>query len=145
MFFQKHSEISSWAQLISNFDAQKSNFVLNCMELCSNYVHKHAFKYFRHHETIFNHIQRDHNISITDCFLLFYCIVQDLSRCKYFSKVLLQSSYFTHNILTTNRIIELIFEKCLNQWSSFLKVCFIILILLFALEQKLETCLSNFN
>ena len=56
MFFRKDSEISSWVQLLSNFDAQKSNFVLSCMELCSNYFHKHAFKYFRHHETIFNHI-----------------------------------------------------------------------------------------
>ena len=33
-FSKKGSEISSWAQLLSNFDAQKPNFVLNCMELC---------------------------------------------------------------------------------------------------------------
>ena len=43
--------------------------------LCSivwNYVHKkHAFKCFRHRKTIFNHIQRDYNVSITDCCLLF--------------------------------------------------------------------------
>ena len=34
-FSKIDSEISYWAQLLSNFDAQKSNFVLNCMELRS--------------------------------------------------------------------------------------------------------------
>ena len=62
---------------------QKSDFGRNYYQtlmhknqiLCSiawNYIHKkHAFKCFRHRKTIFNHIERDHNISITDCCLLF--------------------------------------------------------------------------